>query len=275
MKKTLENLTKKCITIILAAVLVLSAAMPAMATTLTLDKTKDKIEKGLLQTNIANFNASKTYKVQVEKGSGKYVYNIRNRAVESFPLQMGAGSYGVTFLENVGGNQYKVVGKDTVAMDNKSGTVVYLNSIQIVDWLTTMKCIAKAQELTKGMTSETDKFDAIYNYVTKNFSYDHAKVSTLTSDYLPDIEKVYAAQKGICYDYSSLFGAMLRSVGIPAKLVMGYTEYLGSEYHAWNEVYLGGAWKNVDTTTDAVYVAANKKVDKFKTDKQMKKSKEY
>jgi len=266
---------KRFISIMLVLSLMLAVASPAMATTLTLDKTKDKIEKALLQTNVANFNASKNVKVQVEKGTDRYVYSIRNRAAENFPLQMGAGNYNVTFLENVSGNQFRVVGKDSVTLENKSTTIAFLNSIQIVDWQTTMKAIAQARELTKDLKTENEKFNVLYDYMTKNFVYDHAKVSTLTSDYLPDIEVIFAAKKGICYDYSALFGSMLRSSGIPAKLVMGYTTYL-TEYHAWNEVFLDGAWKNVDTTADAAFVAANKKVEnKFKPANQMKKSKEY
>jgi len=272
--KALKTMKKGCAVFALSLVLALTTVMPAMATDLQLDKNKEKIEVGLLQTNIANFKTDKKYKVSVEKGSNKYVYSIRNRSVESFPLQMGSGSYAVTFLENVGGNQYKIIGKETITMENQSSTVVYLNSIQIVDWATTMQSIAKAKELTKGLQTDNEKFDALYAYMTKNFVYDFDKISTLTSDYLPDIEKIFTVQKGICYDYSALFGAMLRSVGIPAKLCMGYTDYL-TEYHAWNEVFLDGTWKIVDTTNDAVYVARNKPVDKFKAEKQMSKTKEY
>ncbi|MGN7382731.1 transglutaminase-like domain-containing protein [Paenibacillus sp. SAFN-117] len=54
----------------------------------------------------------------------------------------------------------------------------------------------------------------------------------------------------MCYGYSSLFAAMLRSVGIPAKLVMGHSQYV-TEYHAWNEVYLNNEWVTIDTTIDS------------------------
>jgi transglutaminase/protease-like cytokinesis protein 3 len=44
---------------------------------------------------------------------------------------------------------------------------------------------------------------------------------------------------------------MLRSTGIPAKLVKGYANYNPGVYHAWNEVYLDGQWHVIDTTLDA------------------------
>jgi transglutaminase-like putative cysteine protease len=60
----------------------------------------------------------------------------------------------------------------------------------------------------------------------------------------------------MCYDFSSLFASMLRSVNIPAKLVKGYGSKVEG-YHAWNEVYLDGKWQTVDTSFDA-QMAQNK-----------------
>ena len=55
--------------------------------------------------------------------------------------------------------------------------------------------------------------DDLYQYIIDNIEYDSAKVYNLMYDYLPDIEKTYLEEKGICYDYASLFAAMLRSIG--------------------------------------------------------------
>jgi len=44
---------------------------------------------------------------------------------------------------------------------------------------------------------------------------------------------------GICFDFSSLLAAMLRSQDIPAKLAMGFVATSPKPtYHAWNEVYI-------------------------------------
>ena len=64
--------------------------------------------------------------------------------------------------------------------------------------------------------------------------------------------------KGICFDYASLMAALLRSQGIPTKLVVGYS---GDAYHAWISVYLdeigwvdkiiefdGKSWSLIDPT---------------------------
>ena len=67
-----------------------------------------------------------------------------------------------------------------------------------------------------------------------------------------------AAKTGICFDYAALMAAMLRSQGVPVKLVVGYT---GNVYHAWlnvwsekdgwvdNLIYFDGkVWKLMDPT---------------------------
>jgi hypothetical protein len=257
---------------VLVIVWLFGLTMPVYANT-SLDK--GSVEKGIIQVKIVNAS-SKKMKVLVEKDGTKYSYTLRAKSVETFPLQMGSGAYVVSTLENVSGNQYKMLNKETITMNNTDENIIYLNSIQLVDWAITMKAIEKAAELTQGLSTEDEKFDAIYKYMTENFAYDFDKISTLTADYIPDVDVIFAAKKGICYDYSSVMGAMLRSVGISAKLCMGYTDYV-NVYHAWNEVYLNSQkkWCVVDTTVDAQYVAQSQPIDKIKADSKYKKAKQY
>jgi hypothetical protein len=272
MKEGCASMKRHLITIILAAALALSLSSPVLAET-SVDKTD--VEKGIVQVKLVN-TGSKKMKAIIEKDGTKYIYTLRARSSETFPLQMGSGAYAVSTLENVSGNQYKQLTKETVTMQNTNENIIYLNSIQMVDWNTTMKAIAKAQELTQGLTSEDEKFDVIYKYMTENFAYDFDKISNLPTDYIPDVEQIFAIKKGICYDYASVMGSMLRSVGISAKLCMGYTEYV-KEYHAWNEVYLSSQkkWCVVDATVDAQYVAQKQPIDKIKADGKYKKAKQY
>ena len=74
----------------------------------------------------------------------------------------------------------------------------------------------------------------VYHYITKNIKYDYDKAETVESGYVPDVDETLATGKGICFDYASLMGAMLRSQGIPTRLEIGYA---GTEYHAWISVY--------------------------------------
>jgi len=152
-------------------------------------------------------------------------------------------------------------------------TAMYLASTTAVNWSEQMMAIKKAEELTKNLQTDKEKFDAIYNYVIKNYSYDYNKAATVKPGYMPDIEKIYESKSGICYDYSVLFASMLRSQGIPTKVVKG-SSTLVNEYHAWNEVFIDGNWIIVDTTVDAAYSASKAPIATIKSSNQYTKTSE-
>lgn len=105
------------------------------------------------------------------------------------------------------------------------------------------------------ITNPWDKLLAIHGYVTQSLSYWHIPGKV----HIPNPEKILWEKRGTCYDYSSLFASMLRSVGIPCKLVIGHVDgYKG--LHAWNEALLGGEWVIVDATFDAVHGGMGERV---------------
>ncbi|MEF3306788.1 transglutaminase-like domain-containing protein [Paenibacillus sp. GYB003] len=196
-------------------------------------------------------NADVKTKLMIAKEQTKYTYRLPpDKREQSFPLQMGNGDYTISVLEQVGGTKYKVVREATVKLELAQAEDVYLNSVQNVEWSETSRAVQIAKELTKTSATDSEKVQAVYEYVIGTIRYDDALASSDLADYIPDIDRTIAEGKDICYGYASLFAAMLRSVDIPAKLVMGTSEYVEA-YHAWNEVYLNGAWVTVDTTVDA------------------------
>ncbi|MDQ0115927.1 transglutaminase domain-containing protein [Paenibacillus harenae] len=220
-------------------------------------------------------NANVKTKVMIVKGDYKYTYNMTAaKKVEQFPLQLGNGDYTVSVLENTEGNKYKVVKKETVNLNLTNSSVVYLNSVQNVAWTNANQAIIKAKELTKNSKTDNEKVKAIYDYIIGNIKYDYDLAANISTDYLPSIDKTLSTKKDICYGYSSLFAAMLRSVGVPTKLVMGDTEYV-SVYHAWNEVFLNGKWVIIDTTVDAGLKKSNKKFDLIKDASKYSAAKQY
>jgi transglutaminase-like putative cysteine protease len=221
--------------------------------------------------------ADQRLKVIIEKDGQQAKYDLRNDGMaETYPLQLGDGEYIVSVLENISGTKYRYVARQTVKVELEDDNRVYLASVQNVNWNYDMKAIAKANELTKGLESDSARIKKIYEYIVSNFKYDYDKMSTVQSTYLPDIENIYASGKGICYDFSSLFAAMLRSQGIPAKLVMGYTANV-SGYHAWNEVYDSekGEWIVIDTTYDAERKAAGRAYSMIKETAHYSRVSEY
>ena len=221
---------------------------------------KSSLNSGIIKAQYTSQD-SKDTRIMIEKEGKKYTYILKNDGtLESFPLQMGNGSYNISILENIGGTKYSYVLKETVELNLKDPNKVFLSSVQNVNWDETMKAIKKMKEVTKDAKNDTEKISMVYQYVVKNYSYDYVKFKNLPTDYIPVIDRTLAEGKGICYDYSSLFASMLRSAGIPVKLVKGYASNVEG-YHAWNEVYISstGKWIPVDSTFDSQLKAASKK----------------
>lgn len=254
---------KKILAILIAALLLFSSVSLAQAApwnNSVIDE--ENAEKGTIQVQY-NGTENKKIKLMIARDGERYFYDIKNGKVEAFPLQMGSGSYSVRILKNIEGNRYRTVNAAFISVDNLNDKDVYLNSIQNIKWDPLAQPILKAQELTAGLENEKDKVKAVYSYLVNNFSYDYYKYNNLSSGYLPDINETYTSKKGICYDFSALFAAMLRSLDIPTKLVMGYSDNI-TEYHAWNEVYINGKWHTVDVTFDSQMKNRNMSVDMFK-----------
>ncbi|QMV44311.1 transglutaminase domain-containing protein [Cohnella cholangitidis] len=198
-------------------------------------------------------NRAGATKVKIAKGEISYIYSLNDAKDDQtvwLPLQMGDGAYDIAVLENVSGNKYRVLATEKLEVKVADAEDVYLNSVQNVNWLDADKAVAKAKALTAGSKTDEQKATAIYQYIVRNIRYDHELASSVQADYVPDIDETLTTGKGICYGYATLFAAMLRSEGIPTKLVMGSADAV-KEYHAWNEVYLNGKWVIIDTTVDA------------------------
>lgn len=96
-----------------------------------------------------------------------------------------------------------------------------------------------ATRVTQGKNTILEKAQAIYDYVFANMSYDKTGTGWGRGDVL------YAcnAKKGNCTDFHSLFIAMARSQGIPARFEIGLSipadqasgEIAG--YHCWAEFF--------------------------------------
>jgi len=217
--------------------------------------------------------SEKRLRVLVEKGGERSAYNLHDGtknadAVATYPLERGDGTYLVRIMENTEGNSYRELHRKEVTLKSQQKHAVYLNSIQEINWSTSDPAIQEAARLTAGKSSDREKVRAVYDYMVQNVTYDHDKVDQLNTFYLPDINETFRNQKGICYDYASLFAAMLRSRGIPIRMVKGYSDAVGNGevYHAWNEVYLAdeGRWVIIDTTHDASHVQQGQAVDMIK-----------
>ena len=200
----------------------------------------------------------KAIKAQVKGPKNTYTYNVTAEKWETFPLTDGDGTYQVVLLENVTSNKYAIVVNTSFKAELKDEFGPFLRSNQYVNYADAPETVKKAAALTKKVKNPLKKVEKVYNYVVKNYTYDKQKAKNVKSGYVPDLDKVLKEKKGICFDYASLMTAMLRSQGIPCKMVFGHT---GGAYHAWISVWTedtgwvdgviffdGVAWQRLDPT---------------------------
>ena len=200
----------------------------------------------------------KRLKVQVKGPTTTYTYNLPVGEWTVFPLSDGNGAYQIAVFENVSGTKYALVLSLIRNMTLTDEFAPFLRPNQYVDYAASDETVAKAAELTKDVTDPLKKVEAVYDYVVTTLTYDKEKAATVKSGYLPVLDEVLKEKKGICFDYASLMTGMLRSQGVPCKLVVGYA---GTAYHAWISVWTeesgwvdgviffdGKAWQRMDPT---------------------------
>ena len=175
-----------------------------------------------------------------------------------YPLSEGSGTYKIGVYENLHDDQYAAAFTQSVNVTLKDEYSMFLYPNAYVDFNANSEAVKKGLVLASGANSDLDVVRSVYHYVIKNVTYDYDKAATVQSGYIPTVDETLATGKGICFDYASLMGAMLRSQGIPTRLEIGYA---GTEYHAWISVYTpetgwidkiiqfdGKAWTLMDPT---------------------------
>lgn len=159
-----------------------------------------------------------------------------NGSVEYYALTHGSGTYTVTIFEQIPGSTgYAVAAQGSFDVQLDSPLSPYLYPNRYVNYNQNSDIVYKAAELCAGKTSTIDKIAAIFTWVSQNVSYDYPLSTTVKSGYVPDPDRTLSRRTGICFDYSALIAAMLRSQSIPTRLAIGNAS--PDIYHAWNEVY--------------------------------------
>jgi transglutaminase-like putative cysteine protease len=115
-----------------------------------------------------------------------------------------------------------------------------------------------ALELTAGAQNPFDKAMALQSHL-KAFEYDLRVPAGHSGDALATF--LFDTQRGYCEQFAGSFAAMARSIGLPARVAVGFTQGIrtpddptlyqvrGEHAHAWVEVYLDGfGWVPFDPT---------------------------
>ena len=98
--------------------------------------------------------------------------------------------------------------------------------------------------ITKDLDNYQDKVSAITRALRIGIVY-NIEYYDLAEE-AGDCDTFYERGEGICYHFSALFSAMMRSIGIPTREVRGSITFGETIYHSWNEYYSDGEWHDVD-----------------------------
>ena len=117
-------------------------------------------------------------------------------------------------------------------------------------WIPTGGQIAEiANDIKKDKTSILEKARAVYDWVVENTSRD----PSVKGCGLGIVEVTLSKLSGKCADISSVYVALARNIGVPAREVFGLRlgtkpeQDITADYHCWAEFYLPGTgWIAVD-----------------------------
>lgn len=199
------------------------------------------VEEGYIGAAAENENR---LKLQVACGDMSYNYDLPGTGEPIIvPVNMEGGSYTVRIMQNTTADRYVELFTAQTNITLADEFAPYVRPNVFCNYTKDSACVQLANELCAGAENESAAFDAIYDYISTSIAYDHNKADQLASvtGYVPNPDETLATASGICFDYASLTAAMLRSQGIPTKILTGYVSP-DNIYHAWDMIYINGSW---------------------------------
>jgi transglutaminase-like putative cysteine protease len=177
-----------------------------------------------------------TQKLEHRKGSGvEYTLRVfawnNTGGARIYYVERNVTSYGIT---------YNLWGYETIPAEISpylvSNDYYPSNNVEIKEL---------ANGIAGGSRSSLEKVRVLFDYVTDNIQYN--------SDYLgvTDVFRILRERQAVCEGYSFVFATLLRSVGIPAFVEIGYSYRLDQSKgggHAWVEAWLHNQWVAFDPT---------------------------
>lgn len=167
-------------------------------------------------------------------GGVLYTYELDDPEGTRVTFTQGDGTYQVLVLQHVQGIRFRVACRTEIKIKD-AGNGAFTGPTAMIRYKPDSALARKAAEVCKDGGSHTDDIGVIYKYVTEHMSYDDGKAKVIasgewTGGAVPDPDAAYASGNGVCYDIAGLLAAMLRSRGVPCKLVYGHVD---GTYHAW------------------------------------------
>jgi hypothetical protein len=119
-----------------------------------------------------------------------------------------------------------------------------------------------AREVSSGGATARARADLIESHLRDNYEYS-LKTEPPLEGMTPVEDFLFSSRKGYCEHYATAMALMLRAVGIPSRLVTGFSggeinddgDYVivrQSNAHSWVEAAIDGRWRRFDPTPPAI-----------------------
>jgi hypothetical protein len=179
-----------------------------------------------------------------------YAFNI-DGDWHILPLQR-PGRWHAQLYTQVEGIQYRSENSMYISAQYEDAFLPFLRPSLICPYNVDSLCVNKGCELSEKVSTDAELIDEVLIYFLRE-EYTHEITeqrieATMYADYhSPDTTLI--TKKGMCGDFASLSASMLRSQGVPTKIIYGW---LQDTYHAWICVFVEGQWRNYDPSMTIV-----------------------
>lgn len=208
----------------------------------------DRIDEGYVAVRYVG-TTDKKLKVRVAKGDDLTYYVVEPNQEYRFCFPYGAGTYEVVLFENTTGTRYRRLIDKKIEVTDAEYEMSLVCPATYYNYEKVSGVNLTSSELWDSGKSDRENAKAVFDWVTKNLTYDTVRMNFVESGYLPDLSLVCEERKGLCLDYAAMYASMLRSQGVPCQIVVGYEGSSGSKQcHAWCRAYLDGEWVLIDPT---------------------------
>jgi len=118
---------------------------------------------------------------------------------------------------------------------------------------------ALAAYLSRGAASDTERARSIFRWIAENIAYDYGQIGETAP--ISGAE-VLVSGRSICDGYASAFELLGTLAGLQVVTIHGWAKgydwvpgtHFDRPNHAWNAVWIDGAWRLIDSTWGAGYV---------------------
>jgi len=126
-----------------------------------------------------------------------------------------------------------------IPYNGKENSLLYFLRPEMLIQSDDQEIISLARQIVKKTTDPFLAAQMIMGWVFENLE----KVPVVS---IPNAKEVVRYKKGDCNEHATILTALLRAVGIPARIVVGLVYKDGKfYYHAWNEAYIN-RWISMD-----------------------------